>query len=97
MFNDINNFLILALGVISADILAALVKLAPIRSTGYVHNILENTKKNNYPLENIKAFLQQGISKYLVPKKKLVPEKKLVPKEDNLPDVYLHEILHSHP
>ena len=80
MLNNIKDFLIPALGVISIDILVEMVKLTPIPSNGYVHNILENTKKNNKSLENIKTFLQQSISKYLVPKKKFVPEKKLVPK-----------------
>ena len=45
MLNDIKDFLMPAVGVISTDILVASVKLTPILSTGYDHKILENIKK----------------------------------------------------
>ena len=61
MSNDIKDFLIPTLGVVSTDILAESVKLALIPSTGYVHKILENATKSNDPLENIKNFLEQVV------------------------------------
>ena len=76
--NDLDDkkyYLLTDLKVIIAEIKSAPKNFDPIPSVQYFHTRIENSKKHNNPLDNIKSFLQSGVQKDMKQKKKAAPKR----------------------